>query len=110
MKRVILLLAVLGMMAGKAWADDRADAKRICQFFAYKQLKASSTAVFEPLDTVAAIQVNDNKWKELTEVWQSTGWVDTRNGSKIKIRSEYMCTVRKISSNNWKLLEMYWQK
>ena len=110
-KKIVLAVAVtLAFGIPMVQADDHIEAKKICQDFVHKRLKAPSAARFESLNNVAAQPSKDKKWKKMKNVWDSVGWVDSQNSFGAMIRSEYMCTVQKLPNNGWKLLDLYWFK
>lgn len=108
--KLLIAIFIIIIVPVRCIADDHFEAKKVCQNFAFKQLKAPSTSKFESLDTVAAVLSTNKKWKKLKNVWESGGWVDSQNSYGAMLRTEYMCTVQKVSVGNWKLLDMYWFK
>ena len=108
MKHILTALAALACTT--AHASDYADSKTICQQFVADTLKAPATARFEPTDTVMAAINPDKKYRHLSFVWDTMGYVDSQNSFGALIRSKYICTVQRTGPDDWRLLNIMWVK
>lgn len=114
MNSVYSFISLLMLTCSFAYAvnqDDHLYATYACQNLALKQLKTLGSARFEPLETATAFPTKDKRWKNMTDVWDAIGWVDSqRSFGGALIHSEYRCTVQKTSAGRWQLLDFDWTK
>ena len=87
--------------------DDARYAGYACQQYAIATLKTLGKPKVDP--TQPALPVDDPRWAGLAGVWLATGAIHSqvRFGAPM-VRSDYRCTVQKLSGGGWKLLELAW--
>lgn len=104
---ILILLIIFGIkrvdktssVKEAPFEDPAQDACYICRQAVSKNLKASSTAKFQLCNEAT-------KSMDKTNIFTIHSYVDSQNSFGAQIRTEYKCTVEKISDKNWILLDL----
>lgn len=72
----------------------------IARSFVRKQLKAPSSAEFPHCDDIKTWAVPDQEG-----VYRSQAYVDSKNAFGVMVRTQYICTVKDIGNEKWKILD-----
>ena len=96
-------------MAHAADPDDARYASYACQQYAIATLKTLGKPKVDANQLATPVVADDKRWSGLTGVWLATGAISSqvRFGAPM-VRSDYRCTVQKLSSGGWKLLDLAW--
>ncbi len=89
--------------------DDARYAGYACQQYAIATLKTLGKPKVDPTQPATLVAADDKRWAGLAGVWLATGAIHSqvRFGAPM-VRSDYRCTVQKLSGGGWKLLELAW--
>lgn len=111
MARVWPLLVFLSCgPAHTADKEDAAYASYACQQYALAALKTLGKPKVDASQPASPIAADDKRWAgQAGVVWQATGAIQAqaRFGAAL-VRSDYRCTVQKLSGGGWKLLDLQW--
>jgi hypothetical protein len=104
-----LLLALACGLVHAAEKEDAIYASFACQQYALAALKTLGKPRVDATQTASRPDVNDKRWAEMSDVWYAAGAIhaQARFGAAT-VRSDYRCTIRKVSAGGWKLLELQW--
>jgi hypothetical protein len=104
---------LVSLACGWAQAADKDDDARYasyaCQQYALATLKTLGKPKVDPTQAALPVAADDKRWTGLAGVWLATGALhaQVRFGAPT-VRSDYRCTVQKLSAGGWKLLELQW--
>jgi hypothetical protein len=109
-KPALSLLLVLA--CGDAHAADKDDAiyaAYACQQYAMSVLKTLGKPKTDASRPATPVPANDTRWAGMPDVWLASGALhaQVRFGAPT-VRSDYRCTVQKMSTGGWKLLDLQW--
>lgn len=106
----LILLALLG--GGRVQAagrDDALYASYACQQYALAAMKTLGKPKVDASQPATPVSANDARWAGRSDLWFASGTIQAqaRFGAPM-VRSDYRCTVQKMSAGGWKLLELQW--
>jgi hypothetical protein len=104
-----LILGVFLMGAHAADADDARYAGYACQQYALATLKTLGKPKVDANLPATPVAADDKRWAGQSGVWLASGAISAqvRFGAPM-VRSDYRCTVQKLSAGGWKLLDLQW--
>jgi hypothetical protein len=96
------LLAAACSGAGDSGPDE-ISAYVMCQDFVEDRLKAPSTADFPQLSDWTATKTGPDQWR-------IRSYVDAENSFGAAIRSRFVCEVRYVGNDRWRLIDLQFQE